>query len=74
MKPGDIVKSRAKGKRFMVVPNTRHKELPYVALMDCNNQLLPLRYARPQDLVYCDRDRLTPCSLPFAELLKHVVK
>ena len=74
MKIGDIVKSRASGRRFMVVPNVRHPETPYAALMDCRDAMKPLRYARPQDLVYCDRDRLTPSSLSFGELLKHVVK
>lgn len=74
MKIGDIVKSAVSGKRFVVVPNTKHSDTPYWALRDIKDMRGPLRYARTGDVRICDRDRLTPSSLSFGELLKHVVK
>lgn len=74
MKIGDIVKSAVSGKRFVVVPNIKHAGTTYWALRDTNDMRGPLRYAKAGDVLMCDRNRLTPSSLSFAELLKHVVK
>ena len=74
MKIGDIVKSAVSGKRFVIVPNLKHPDTPYWALRDLKDMRGPLRYARSGDVRQCDRNRLTPSSLSFSELLEHVVK